>query len=146
MKYTCEICGYGTPHKHIARDHKLIHEDNTGRETFCQICGKKVNQKTLRKHIQYVHEGKKDNATCEICGETFDRTHHLKSHMNLVHDAQIIGCHICGRRFGLPKDLAKHMDAHQEGKFECKMCGKILKKKSSLTVHERTHTGEKPFR
>ncbi len=33
-----------------------------------------------------------------------------------------------------------------EPKFECRHCGKRVKKKESLENHERIHTGESPFK
>lgn len=143
MKFTCEICGYATAHKHMMNDHKLTHE--TGALVFCQICGKKLRQHNLRKHIRYVHEGKTDDANCNICGEEFKRSYQLKAHMNLIHDAKVILCPVCGKRFGLKKDLNEHMKSHSEGSFACKVCGKMMKKRKTLLAHERTHTGEKPF-
>ena len=35
---------------------------------------------------------------------------------------------------------------HEEPKFECRVCGKKLKRKETLTCHERIHMGDNPFK
>ena len=41
--------------------------------------------------------------------------------------------------------LKSHMVRHEEGGFECGICGKKLKREASYMVHIRKHTGEEPF-
>ena len=42
--------------------------------------------------------------------------------------------------------LKAHMTKHFEPKFQCSFCEKKLKTQKTLEVHEREHTGEKPFK
>ena len=37
------------------------------------------------------------------------------------------------------------MTKHEEAKFKCSFCDKMLKTKKSWQAHERQHTGEKPY-
>ena len=53
-------------------------------------------------------------------------------------------CQICKKYYG--KDLRKHFIAIHGDVHRCKHCGKSWFNQHELTIHERTHTGEKPFK
>jgi len=53
-------------------------------------------------------------------------------------------CGICGETFPFGK-VKQHMKLHN-GQLSCKTCKKTFANLDTLRVHERTHSGEKPFR
>ena len=55
-------------------------------------------------------------------------------------------CKICKRRIANTAQLRIHMETHEEPKFKCSFCGKMLKTAENLEYHEREHRGEKPFK
>ena len=57
-------------------------------------------------------------------------------------------CFLCVKSFRTRSSLSNHMRVHTrgEGPFNCTYCEKQFAQKSSLTLHIRTHTGEKPFK
>ena len=69
-------------------------------------------------HIRFVHE-KEKNFCCEFCTKTFARSNTLTQHIKDVHE--------------------------QSGDFACGFCDKKYFKMRDKVVHERKHTGEKPF-
>ena len=53
---------------------------------------------------------------------------------------------ICHKRFTLKSNLTVHIKTHTgERSFTCKHCNKSFITKQNLTVHIKTHTGERPF-
>lgn len=52
----------------------------------------------------------------------------------------------CGKAFAISSSLTIHKRTHNGDKpFVCSYCGKGFVEASNLTKHVRTHTGERPF-
>ena len=121
---------------------------NPRKNLVCEICGKKFKAKQgYNQHLATFHHPNDDSDKpayyCEKCGKKYDAEYKLRKHVRESHGEKI-NCKICD--YSSVKELMKaHMLKHEEAKFKCGICGKMLKKKDSLIIHEREHAGIKPF-
>ena len=81
---------------------------------------------------------------CPICGLEFTKINLLKSHRYKEHGTKL-QCEQCGHECTGKGHLISHMLKHSEPKFKCSHCDKMVKTQKSLEIHEREHTGERPF-
>ena len=84
------------------------------------------------------------NYLCDKCPRAFTCNTNLVSH-KLTHSERTFSCDKCPRAFRCNSHLAQHLKSHKERQYICHLCNKGFWRKFDLEVHERTHTGEKPF-
>ncbi|XP_075818514.1 GDNF-inducible zinc finger protein 1 isoform X1 [Microtus pennsylvanicus] len=117
----------------------------------CTVCEKAfLYEKSFLKHIRH-HHGMATEVVyrCDTCGQTFANRCNLKSHQRHVHSSERhFPCELCAKKFKRKKDVKRHvLQVHEGGgeRHRCDLCGKGLSSKTSLRMHERTHTGDRPY-
>ena len=82
---------------------------------------------------------------CEVCDKRFATKKSLASHLLRHKEQKTYPCPNCDKRFSCQQYLTAHMNIHR-GRYKCSECGQCCTNVSALTIHRRTHTGEKPFK
>uniref|UniRef100_A0A674IAD6 C2H2-type domain-containing protein n=1 Tax=Terrapene triunguis TaxID=2587831 RepID=A0A674IAD6_9SAUR len=96
-------------------------------------------------------ERQQGNHPGESCGKSTHRSRRVKRNketdqQKIPHQEGLYTCSDCGKSFQWRQVLILHQRMHTgEKPFNCSDCGKIFRWRSSLIEHQRTHTGEKPF-
>lgn len=126
---------------------KKLKEGND-ESTRCIPCKRKFHD--IRKHWVQYHSGLERPFECYVCHRNYKRFEHIRYHLKTHGDERNYQCHVCGEAFFLSNELRKHfMYRHQvERPFSCThpQCKKSFKNMHALNVHNRTHSGAKPFR
>ncbi|XP_027131306.1 zinc finger protein 70 isoform X2 [Larimichthys crocea] len=149
--FICDVCGKSFYHAcHLTR-HKLVHQDV--RPYRCDVCGKGFTQAANLRSHQAIHTGERQ--LCSICGKSYRC---LKNHVISKHSHElpadglpaadaIITCDVCDKKFPNLSQFKVHQRRHTgEKPFHCDVCGKSYRLKELLRDHRYTHTGEKPYR
>ncbi|XP_052442838.1 GDNF-inducible zinc finger protein 1 isoform X1 [Carassius gibelio] len=118
----------------------------------CEKCSRSFYyEKSYLKHLKVSHGVQMDTTfRCDICQQTFANRCNLKIHQRHVHnDERLFPCDVCNKTFKRKKDVTRHRRQVHEGgtdRHYCHICGKSLSSKTALTLHERTHSGHKPYK
>ena len=139
----CSLCKFQTKHKvnlksHIERIHKEI------KNYQCLLCDARYyERRSLKHHIQSVHEGKSHE--CTICNISLTTNRGLKKHIESVHEGKRpFRCDICDGRFSTKAGLKIHIKlVHESNKptddknkaFQCANCPSSFARISGLRSH-----------
>ncbi|KAL4646260.1 zinc finger protein 850-like [Arapaima gigas] len=94
------------------------------------------------KHVETDHRP----YLCSICGKTFRRRYHLKSHLSVHLGEKPFHCTRCDKRFTMHRSLERHQQqCTGQVNRRCPFCGDIFRNLSHLQGHMVIHKAEKSY-
>merc|ERR1712079_392307 len=126
-------------------------EDKT--KTICQICFKVLlysgSNGTMFAHLRHHKVLQEDDVEipCPECGKLLKNKAALKRHEKTQHlDTDRFVCSYCPKAFCSNHKRLIHERIHTgEKPYQCQECGSNFRQRQQLTSHMRVHTGEMPY-
>lgn len=153
--YKCDICEKSFLTKQKRDEHKNIHTgDAPIKCTLCDETFRRHSNLVQHRNIHHFNIKKKVKDFICVCGEIFHSKKKLAWHKE-IHEAKPKSCAHCSEKFIHMASLTRHMRRAHNDRFvpkeersnenvECPIC-KGVYLRSSLEVHIRNHSGQRPF-
>ncbi|XP_023241448.1 zinc finger protein 62-like [Centruroides sculpturatus] len=154
----CRVCKNEFPNE-VQFDEHLKGNPNCEKFT-CDVCRKQYTSNSHLNIHKLIHSNEK-KLKCDECDYSTIYTSHLKRHKNKHSKRELFKCSYCNYSTVWKDCLDKHIllthskEPNFTGnlppryqnleKYRCKVCRKICASLFALKLHERHHTGEKPF-
>ncbi|XP_043227244.1 zinc finger protein 64-like isoform X2 [Amphibalanus amphitrite] len=149
--HVCDICGHRCAFPKDLVRHKFKH---TNEKFRCSVCGALYSRPDkLAEHERLAHrqpEARRRRA-CTVEGCTFRGAsgHHVKKHMRDRHsDERPHSCQVCSYAAKHPHQLTVHLRSHTGDRpYPCQEpdCGRTFRTSWDLRRHQLLHTGDQPF-
>ena len=85
---------------------------------------------------------RKEPKVCIFCGKGFKKCSSLKKHIADMHEGDQEMCDVCNK---MVTNLSAHKRVHTDKRYICPTCAKVFNRADNLRVHQRIHSGERPF-
>ncbi|KHN75632.1 Zinc finger protein [Toxocara canis] len=150
----CFVCGRTFAGRAALREHQLQHTN--AKPNVCSYCGRRfIHRQSLTMH-ERMHTGEKP-FQCPICTKCFARQTNYNIHLKLHASGRRYFCSFCGKWYRTEHEMLDHQQqclAQMHGavihtdrplRYQCSYCEKMFHHRRDKNIHERTHTGERPY-
>lgn len=141
--YNCKICNKKWTNLINLDMHMRTHIG--GRLLKCQDCDDSFDDAdSLEQHRKLNHVMKKILHECDLCLAEFTNLGNLTKHMKTHKDYKAHCCVICDRRFPTLKHLKQHISIKHEEQvvLMCELCDLTYLNENDLMTHIEKHSGE----
>jgi len=144
----CILCGQPCWSATALIDHcDTVHADKS--RYICRVCGfYNYTEINLKLHTVQVHMKGTKEYECPHCPYKSTNNSTFSAHVRNHNSVASYVCEECGKECSTPQSLSTHRRSHMPASsfpYSCNFCPKRFPHVSLLQIHERVHTGEKPF-
>lgn len=140
--FICYVCHKSFKNERSLQSHQF--PKKTENLHVCSTCNASFLYLSALTNHEKMHTGIKEYK-CDVCDKEFYDERALKVHQVCHKEDRPYVCDICSKSFLRKGNLRVHKRCHSDNIWECPHCTNKFKTKQSLTLHIRSHTGEKPF-
>ena len=146
--HECKFCHRVFQNKRDLGDHEMGHVTGTW---TCRNCQDVFDEyESLETHQKMHLQDHKDNLEfpCQYCSKKMKSKKSLEVHTRIHTNERPYQCQFCDKSYRHYESWNYHESKHKGTlkQHVCQFCGKAFGGKYGLQVHERIHTGEKPYK